>query len=55
MKNDGHNEKDGVKKLLQSKIQYSSIANLEKYFILSCQLLDKESRLKNNYLQEQWQ
>ena len=49
MKDDDHNTKDGIKKLLQSKIQHNSITNLEKCFILSCQVLDKECQLKNNY------
>ena len=48
-KDDDYNAQDGIKKSLQSKIQHSSITNLEKCFILSCQVLDKECQLKNNY------
>ena len=49
IKDDNHNAKDGFKNLLQSNIQCSSIANLEKHFILLRQVLDKEHQLKNNY------
>ena len=42
IKDDTHNAKDSIKKLLQNKIQCCSIANLEKYFILLCEVLGKE-------------